>query len=615
MAKYRWLQNKNDKAFCTACDKPILNNLAHIERHSKKGTHKRNFETKSNQVRLEKCTCVEKKKLTEQVRDDEYSLIMFCVMHNLPFLLMDFLPNLLRVCCPDSKIAKEIKCGRTKATDLTEKLALKSKKNIVNSLINRKFSLIIDETTDVSCRKAMVLVARYFDHITNAVKDKFLGLIELDKCDSESIYKAVTSFLSIHNIPIKNLIGLATDGASTMAGHLTGLKAKLSRDTNLFYMKCTCHSLHLCASYASKKLPHDVETLCRNIYSYFSWSPKRVHELKEFQEYCHVKPHKVLGVAMTRWLSLEQAILRMIEQWDALKLYFLSQTLEINDIRPKELASLMAIQENKAYMLFLSYVLKIVNDINIEFQSEHIRHHLYNRLESTVKLLLNNFARHDYVTSKSLSTVNFIDSKFFLPLEEVFIGVKAQQYIETHGLDQLQINKIKEDALEFYIELVNQMLRRFDFSRDDIKCLEIITPIKVLSDEEISILPLLSHFSHLTDCEPDVIVTQWTMLRLSNNQIKHVDDMCVFWEQVKRLLNGLNDPAFNELTSFIFNLLSLPHSSAAAERKFFEMSLIKTKLRNKLEFKTVNNVMLCKELCANQDGHYVWSPKDIKTTY
>jgi len=44
---------------------------------------------------------------------------------------------------------------------------------------------------------------------------------------------------------------------------------------------------------------------------------------------------------------------------------------------------------------------------------------------------------------------------------------------------------------------------------------------------------------------------------------------------------------FKELDSFIGNILSLPHSSAAAERKFFAISLIKTKLRNKLEFDSV----------------------------
>ncbi|XP_037958922.1 zinc finger MYM-type protein 6-like [Teleopsis dalmanni] len=425
---------------------------------------------------------------------------MFCVMHNLPFLLMDFLPNLLRVCCPDSEIAKAIKCSRTKATQITEQLASMSNAHIVKQLKTSKFSLIVDETTDVSCRKALVLVVRYFENLAGLVRDRFLCLIELEKCDAESIYQNIKSFFLTNNIPIQNLIGLATDGANTMAGHLTGLKTKLTKDTNLFYLKCTYHSLHLCTAYACKKLPGEVESLCRNIYSYFSWSPKRVQEFKEFQEYCNIKPHKILGLALTRWLSLQHVVLRIIEQWDALQLYFLSQCIEVNDIKPKDLANLMAMRETKAYMLFLTYILKIVNDLNIEFQSDSIRlPFLYRKLEAVVQLILTNFMCYQHVKNVPLESLEFKDSNYFLPIEK---------------------------------------------------------------------------------------------------------------EQIKKTNNGFNEPAFRELNLFVNNLMVLPHSSAVAERKFFELSLIKNKLRNKLEFKTLNNIMLCKELFNNKDMHYVWSKKD-----
>ncbi|KAL7725542.1 hypothetical protein ACLKA6_013897 [Drosophila palustris] len=71
------------------------------------------------------------------------------------------------MCCPDSKIAKDIKCGRTKATQLTKELGSKSSQSIVNDLKSTKFSLIVEQTTDVSNRKALVLVARYFHALTS----------------------------------------------------------------------------------------------------------------------------------------------------------------------------------------------------------------------------------------------------------------------------------------------------------------------------------------------------------------------------------------------------------------------------------------------------------------
>ena len=124
---------------------------------------------------------------SRNVQNAEYSLVMLLVMHNLPFLLMDFLSNLLRECCPDSKIAKDIKCGRTKARQLTKELGRRSLQSIVSDLQKTNFSLIVDDTTDVSNRKALVLVACYFHALKGMLKDTILTLIELEKCASESI--------------------------------------------------------------------------------------------------------------------------------------------------------------------------------------------------------------------------------------------------------------------------------------------------------------------------------------------------------------------------------------------------------------------------------------------
>lgn len=74
---------------------------------------------------------------------------------------------------------------------------------------------------------------------------------------------------------------------------------------NIFIMKCICHSFHLCASYACEKLPQEVEKLTKDVYNYFSNSPKRVGELKEFQEFANVSPLKILHPSATSWLPLE----------------------------------------------------------------------------------------------------------------------------------------------------------------------------------------------------------------------------------------------------------------------------------------------------------------------
>jgi len=83
-------------------------------------------------------------------------------------------------------------------------------------------------------------------------------------------------------------------------------------------MKCLCHSLALCGSYACEKIPSDVEELLRDIYSYMKYSFKRQHEFQEFQHFVNTKSHKLLQPSQTRWLSLHACVKRINEQYATL---------------------------------------------------------------------------------------------------------------------------------------------------------------------------------------------------------------------------------------------------------------------------------------------------------
>ena len=69
-------------------------------------------------------------------------------------------------------------------------------------------------------------------------------------------------------------------------------------------------------------------------------------------------------------------------------------------------------------------------------------------------------------------------------------------------------------------------------------------------------------------------------------------DVVEFGEKVSSYRDGMEEYFFRDITEFVQNLFALPHRSAAADRQFSELSLIKSKLKNKLGFTTVNNIML-----------------------
>ena len=102
---------------------------------------------------------------------------------------------------------------------------------------------------------------------------------------------------------------------------------------------------------------------------------------------------------------------RILEQWDALLLNFISCTLEDAGLKNKarNLATSLENPINKVYFLFLSYSLKIINKMNTEFQSEQIRIHysLYDIMESCYKLILTNFIKLESL--KYIDCVSEID--------------------------------------------------------------------------------------------------------------------------------------------------------------------------------------------------------------
>jgi len=78
---------------------------------------------------------------------------------------------------------------------------------ICNILKTTKFSLIIDETTDISVTKSLAVVVRYFDTTRLIIKDRFLTLLEVKFYTTENLYNSITSFFEANEIPFENMIG------------------------------------------------------------------------------------------------------------------------------------------------------------------------------------------------------------------------------------------------------------------------------------------------------------------------------------------------------------------------------------------------------------------------
>lgn len=165
LQEFDWIEERENEPFCRACNIKLNCNYNHLKRHHNSKRHLSKLKIYLNsKMKINKYVNAEQISLHKKAKSGELKMLMFLHEHRLPFVLMDHLPHLIRSVCPDSHIAKEIKCGRTKATEISKnQLASEASESLLKNLATSKyFSLLIDESTDVSTEKCVIVLIRFF---------------------------------------------------------------------------------------------------------------------------------------------------------------------------------------------------------------------------------------------------------------------------------------------------------------------------------------------------------------------------------------------------------------------------------------------------------------------
>lgn len=144
---------------------------------------------------------------------------------------------------------------------------------------------MLDESTDITDSKNMCVLARYVSPKTKKVMTQLIDLVPLDatNCSAEKLHEIFKNLLLNKNIPLHNIIGMASDNASVMIGCNNSFMSCLKLEIpDLVTLNCICHSSAIIANKACDKLPESCESLIRGIASYVSGSAKRCAILGEF---------------------------------------------------------------------------------------------------------------------------------------------------------------------------------------------------------------------------------------------------------------------------------------------------------------------------------------------
>ncbi|XP_076044729.1 zinc finger MYM-type protein 6-like [Oratosquilla oratoria] len=177
----------------------------------------------------------------------------------------------------------------------------------VESLLDLKlqvneFSLQLNVTTLPDNSGLLMAFARFLD--VDGIREELIFALKLTTdTKGESIFKKLEAYFEENNIPLKNIVACATDGAAAMIGRYRGFSAYLKKAVpNVVCVHCVVHRQHLVA----KNLAGRLHEALGHVIKAVNLIKKNALQDRLFQQLCGKNNEEFERLVLhteVRWLS------------------------------------------------------------------------------------------------------------------------------------------------------------------------------------------------------------------------------------------------------------------------------------------------------------------------
>jgi len=183
------------------------------------------------------------------------------------------------------------------------------------------FSIIADEVTDQTRQHQLgrPISFRWVDE-TLTVHEDFVELCLLPKGDAATIVKVILDTLLRFQLPINDCRGQCYDGASVMAGSVSGVSTRIAEmEERAVFVHCLAHSLNLCLQESTRTLPlyRDMIEYVKDVINLIRASPKRSAILAASQsaDTVMLKAKQLRPLCPTRWTTRHESIQSLLDNY------------------------------------------------------------------------------------------------------------------------------------------------------------------------------------------------------------------------------------------------------------------------------------------------------------
>lgn len=468
------------------------------------------------------------------------------------------------------------------------------------------FACIVDEARDNSCAEMMSICVRYVYDMH--IHERFLGFVQLREMDAKTMATEIATFLGNCGLDIKRCIAQSYDGASVMSGRYNGVQ-KLIRDISQNpcpYVHCYAHRLNLILVDVAKNVKGVAHMfgLLEAIYSFQSVSTVRHGIFSDAQS----DSDRILNIPQqsdTRWVCKYRGVQYFKKRYSSVLAALSSLAESANRKEAAEARGLLIQFKTFDVIFFLTVfdeVLSITNHLSTQLQSTQLDIGSCMRLIDAVIATLSNKRSERYfkdvyqeavrfasandvdISDQSTKRATRVPTALSDSIITSVIGRRAHYDSDrAAAIESASKSACAADAESEYVyriryyaiidNFVSEMKTRFLENEDIMNAMCALEPRnpRLLSVELLT--DLAAKYSTVLNLDLNELESQAKVAKNMFSAHKPESTMQMFTELVKLQC------AFPDMLALFKTVITIPVSSASAERSFSTMRRIKTHLR------------------------------------
>ena len=455
------------------------------------------------------------------------------------------------------------------------------------------FSLIADETRDISGSEQLSVSLRWVDD-NYTIHEDLVGLMEVEMTDAETLTSTLKDVLLRCNLQLSQCRGQAYDGASNMAGHISGVSTRITREEpRALYVHCLAHSLNLCLQDCARYCDcvKNALSLASDLARLIRASPKRLALFKNLKAEMNLQTTGIKPPCPTRWTVRTGALDAIIKNYEVIYTELDIVGKDSNDESSNKSSGLKALMEK--FSTFFGLKLSFM---------------VFSAMEELSKTLQSSDLNAQEASSAAASALKFLkrqrsDDQFITFYHSVVSEAKDHTDPPTLPKQKRMPKRFDDGSVNHHFSTPEDYYRKQYFEVLDLLAAEIErrfdqNSLKIINEmEQVLLNPcngVTVQFSeeflekYSTDVNVERLKIQLPMLQ---DLIKTANEQYQFGIKRVTSINTLCDVMntckfsknmFSEVHRLLRVYLTIPMSSATAERTFSALRILKNYSRSSM---------------------------------